>query len=355
MKIMLFRILKSNCASIVLLNLASLILLCQGAKAQSYQLTSLTMDNNTSLRGMSIVSDSVAWVSGSNGSVGKTVNGGRNWKWMKPEGFEKLDFRDIEAFDADHAVIVNAGSPAYVLLTADGGKSWSKTYENLDSAIFLDGVDFWSQKNGIIFGDPIQNKLQLLITKDGGLSWENVSSRIETQTSAGEGGFAASGSSIHTLPGGSVWIVTGGLKSNVYASEDYGTTWKRFDCPIIQGKNSTGPFSVDFYDRKKGIVVGGDYTKDKESVNNILLTDDGGKSWHKPLKPVLGFRSSVIWYDDKNCFATGTSGTDVSKDAGKNWYNISDESFNVIKRSKSGKLILLAGSKGNIYSLNLSN
>jgi photosystem II stability/assembly factor-like uncharacterized protein len=335
-----------------IISLTQLLLLAT-VDAQTYQLTSLTMDNNTSLRGMSIVSDSIAWVSGSNGSIGKTTNGGRNWKWMKPAGFEKLDFRDIEAFDKDHAVVVNAGSPAYVLLTEDGGKSWKKTYENPDSAIFLDGVDFWNQKNGIIFGDPIKNKLQLLITKDGGLTWDNVSSRIETETATGEGGFAASGSTIKTLPGGKAWIVTGGLKANIYISEDYGLTWKRYDCPIIQGQASTGPFSMDFYDNKMGIVVGGDYKKDKESLNNILLTNDGGKSWNKPSKPILGYRSSVIWFDDKNCFATGTSGTDVSKDAGKNWYNISGESFNVIKRAKTGKLILCAGNKGNIYTLQM--
>ena len=344
-------IFKANYAKSFLLACLFLSLVPTIAVAQTYQLTSLTTDNNTSLRGLSIVSDSVAWVSGSNGSIGKTINGGKDWKWIIPAGFEKLDFRDIEAFDENHAIVINAGAPAYILLTEDGGVSWKQTYKNLDSAIFLDGMDFWSAQKGIIFGDPIHKKLQLLSTQDAGRTWKDISSNLPMETADGEAGFAASGSSIKAMAGGKVWIVTGGLKSSIYSSDDYGSIWKKADCPIIQGKNSTGAFSIDFYDGYKGIVVGGDYTKDKESVNNVLLTDDGGKSWRRPSRPVSGYRSGVIWFDEKNCIATGTSGTDVSRDGGKNWYTISEDSFNVVKRAKSGKVIMLAGNKGVIYTL----
>lgn len=321
--------------------------------AQTYELGSLTTQTNTSIRGVSVVSDSVAWVSGSNGSVGRTINGGKDWKWTKPKGYEKLDFRDIEAFDDNNAVIVNAGSPAYILRTADGGKNWTESYKNLDSAIFLDGMDFWDEKNGIIFGDPIQNKMQVLVTSDGGTSWKDMSATFNLEMAPKEAAFAASGTTIKTLPGGKVWIATGGNRSSIYTSDNYGLVWKRYDCPILQGKSSTGVFSIDFYDLNRGIAVGGDYEKDKENTNNILLTNDGGKSWSKPSRPVFGYRSGVIWYDAKNCIATGTSGTDVSKDGGQNWYHISEESFNTVKKAKKGNLVLLAGNKGLIYGLKL--
>ncbi|WP_158800558.1 YCF48-related protein [Pedobacter sp. L105] len=319
--------------------------------SQTYELGSLTTETNTSIRGLSVVSDSVAWVSGSNGFIGKTTNGGKAWKWVKPKGYEKLDFRDIEAFDENNAVIVNAGSPAYILRTNDGGKNWTETYKNLDSAIFLDGMDFWSEKKGIIFGDPVKNHMQLLITEDGGLSWKDASANLGMDMAPGEAAFAASGTSIRTMPGGRVWFATGGARSNIYTSDNYGVNWKKYNCPILQGSNSSGAFSLDFYDANKGIVVGGDYQKDKENTNNVLLTFDGGKSWEKPFRPVFGFRSGVIWFDEKNCFVTGTSGTDVSKNGGQNWYHISDDSFNVIKKAKKGTLVLLAGNKGLIYSL----
>lgn len=319
--------------------------------SQTYELGSLNTQTNTSIRGLSVVSDSVAWVSGSNGFIGKTTDGGKVWKWTKPAGYEKLDFRDIEAFDENNAVIVNAGSPAYILRTSDGGKNWIETYKNLDSAIFLDGMDFWDPNKGIVFGDPIKNYMQLLTTGDGGHSWKNASSALQMELATGEAAFAASGTSIKTLEGGKVWIATGGTKSNIYTSDNYGANWRKYDCPILQGGNSTGAFSIDFYDANQGIVVGGDYQKDKENKNNVLLTSDGGKSWQTPYRPVFGFRSGVVWLDAKNCFATGTSGTDVSRNGGDTWYHLSDESFNVIKKAKKGTLILLAGNKGLIYSM----
>ncbi len=319
--------------------------------SQVYNLTPLTSGTTTSLRGMSIVSDQVVWVSGSNGSIGKTTDGGLNWQWLKPVGYEKMDFRDIEAFDNNRAIVINAGSPAYVLLTTDGGKSWKQTYKNLDSAIFLDGMDFWDAKRGIIFGDPILNRMQLLTTQDGGLSWKNISANLRWNLLTGEAGFAASGTTIRVVGKRKVYVVSGGSTSNLYYSSNYGVTWDFYKCPILQGESSTGPFSMAFNDEKIGVVVGGNYLKDNENTNNILLTSNGGKTWSRPLKPVSGYRSGVIYVTDKVMMATGSSGTDVSADAGVSWYNISKLNFNVIQKSKTGKLILVAGNKGQIYKI----
>ncbi len=319
--------------------------------AQNYTIKPLTAGKNTSMRGLSIVSDSVAWVSGSNGYVGKTLNGGKTWEWTQPKGFEKLDFRDIEAFDNLKAIIVNAGSPAYILSTIDGGKNWQQVYKNTDSAIFLDGMAFWDSQQGIIFGDPIKNKMQLLKTTDGGLTWKDISANLKKELKMGEAGFAASGTTIRTADHGKVWIASGGAVSNIYFSSNYGKKWKVYPCPIIQGESSTGPFSIAFYDHKKGIAVGGNYLKDKENTNNVLVTSNGGKSWSKPTKPVLGYRSAVEYITDQLCFATGSSGTDYSNDGGKTWTNISTQNFNALQKAKKGKLILLTGNKGQIAQL----
>lgn len=303
------------------------------------------------MRGLSIVSDSVAWVSGNNGHVGKSLDGGQTWEWTQPKGYEKLDFRDIEAFDKLKAIIVNAGSPAYILSTIDGGKSWREVYKNIDSAIFLDGMGFWNAQEGIIFGDPIKNKMQLLKTTDGGLTWQDISQNLKEELKVGEAGFAASGTTIRTGPAGKVWVASGGSTSRIFYSGNYGHTWKVFDCPILRGESSTGPFSIAFYDGKKGIAVGGNYLKDKESINNVLLTSNGGKSWSKPITPVFGYRSAVEYFTDQICFATGSSGTDYSIDGGKNWQNISTQNFNTIQKAKNGKLVLLTGNRGQIYQL----
>jgi len=319
--------------------------------SQQFLLKELTAGKNTSMRGLSVVSNSVAWVSGSNGQVGKTINGGLTWVWTQPKGYEKLDFRDIEAFDDQNAIIVNAGSPAYILSTADGGKSWKETYKNTDSLIFLDGMGFWNRKEGIIFGDPINAKMQLLKTIDGGLTWKNISDNLKKKMAIGEAGFAASGTTIRTSNDGKVWIASGGKVSNIYFSSNYGKKWKVYSCPIIQGESSTGPFSIGFSDTKTGVVVGGNYLKDKENINAVLLTKDGGKTWTKPVTPILGYRSAVEHIKGQLWFATGSSGTDYSTDGGQNWINLSTLNFNAIQKAKNGNLVLLTGNRGQIYQL----
>lgn len=335
----------------LLVILFPLIGFSQQYTAKDFSLKQLTTGKNTSMRGLSVVSNQVAWVSGSNGQVGRTVDGGTTWVWTQPKGYEKLDFRDIEAFDDQNAVIVNAGSPAYILLTSDGGKSWKETYKNTDSLIFLDGMGFWNRKEGIIFGDPIKNKMQLLKTTDGGLTWTAISDHLKKELAIGEAGFAASGTTIRTSNDGKVWIASGGKVSNIYYSSNFGKSWKVYPCPIIQGESSTGPFSIGFLDSKTGIAVGGNYLKDKENVNNVLLTKNGGKTWSKPVTPVWGYRSGVEHIKGKLWAATGSSGTDFSIDGGQNWINLSTLNFNAIQKAKTGSLVLLTGNRGNIYQL----
>jgi photosystem II stability/assembly factor-like uncharacterized protein len=62
------------------------------------------------LRGLSVVSSSVVWTSGSMGTVLRTVNGGATWQSVGPPETSTLQFRDIEAFDADTALILSIGS-----------------------------------------------------------------------------------------------------------------------------------------------------------------------------------------------------------------------------------------------------
>jgi photosystem II stability/assembly factor-like uncharacterized protein len=330
-----------------------LILLPFAGTAQEFTLIPLTSGTNTSIRGLSVIDDQHAWVSGSNGHIGKTSNGGKDWTWTKPASFEQLDFRDIEAFDDQNAVIVNAGSPAFILLTTDGGKTWKQSYVNRDSSVFLDGMDFWDANRGMIFGDPLKGKLHLLKTVNGGATWVDISDHLKQRPKLGEAGFAASGTTIKTLGDGKVWIATGGAAANIYYSSNYGGKWKRFPNPIIQGINSTGPFSLDFFDEKHGLIVGGDYLKDQESTNNALYTKNGGKSWIKPINSVSGYRSAVVYLTKDLCIAAGSSGIDYSKDGGNNWKHISDLNINAVKKAKSGNLVLLAGNKGQIYRLDI--
>ncbi|HRF17370.1 MAG TPA: oxidoreductase, partial [Chitinophagaceae bacterium] len=142
--------------------------------AQGAAVEVLTSGTNTSIRGLSVVNDNVIWVSGSKGTVGRSSNGGKTWKWMIVKGFENKEFRDIEAFDASTAIIMAVSEPAYILKTIDGGESWKIVYENKDKGMFLDAMEFWNEKAGIVIGDPINGRFFISRTFDGGNSWQDI-------------------------------------------------------------------------------------------------------------------------------------------------------------------------------------
>lgn len=304
----------------------------------------------TSLRGLSVVNDSIAWVSGSNGSWAMTRDAGRNWKWNQLKSYEKLDFRDIEAFSGQRAVMVSAGTPAVILLTKDGGISWKEVYRNESSEIFLDGMDFWDERNGIIYGDPINGRMVLMKTTDGGESWNDISDHNTISLIKGEASFAASGTTIRCGKSGQVWIASGGVQSRIFYSSNYGDTWKAYPCPINQGKSSTGPFSIAFQG-SRGVVVGGDYLQDTSRYKNVLLSADKGKTWKPVQHPTFGYRSAVEYLSAKVLIASGPGGTDISADGGKTWQRLSEEGYHTVRKAKNGNLVLLTGSNGRIAQI----
>ncbi len=327
----------------------SAIIACILAVAQSPKVEILTSGTRTSLRGLSVVNDNVIWVSGSNGMVGKSTNSGKNWKWMQVKGFEKTDFRDIEAFDANTALIMGIAEPAYILKTTDGGESWKVVYENKTKGMFLDAMDFANNRDGIVIGDPVDGKIFLAQTKNSGNTWEEIQDPRIPKADSGEAFFAASGSNIKLFSDGSFVIASGGLRSRLITRN--GAT----ELPIVQGKESTGANSIDVFDnglpRKPGqrmIIVGGDFAADSVITRNCFYSTNGGRSWQAPDTPPHGYRSSVEFLSKKDILACGLNGVDYSSDGGKNWAWISKEGFHVCRIARIGTAIFLAGANGKI-------
>lgn len=318
------------------------------AKAQSQQILLLDSGRNTSLRGLSIVNNKVAWVSGSNGWVAKTIDG-NTFIWQQLKGYEKLDFRDIEAFSADEAMIINAGSPAYILKTKDGGQTWNQVYANIDSLIFLDGMDFWNNKEGIIFGDPINGIMRLLFTKDRGETWQDISAKANIKLKEGEAAFAASGTTIRTFKK-NIYIATGGKHSRLWTSADKGKNWTSKDIEILKGEPSTGAFSIAI-SAKFLYAVGGDYLKEKANIGNYSYKNINGDNWTKVEKNPNGYRSAVEVINKNFIIAVGPSGIDFSNNAGQSWQLLSTKGFHTCRKAKNGTLILFTGSRGQIGKL----
>ncbi|MGZ4012798.1 MAG: WD40/YVTN/BNR-like repeat-containing protein [Mucilaginibacter sp.] len=312
------------------------------AYAQHVEL--LQHGQRTSIRGLSVVDDSVAWISGSRGTIATTHNGGKTWAWQQIKGYEKADFRDIEAFSDKKAIIMSSGTPALILKTTDGGVTWHEKYRNVDSVYFLDAMDFDNPKHGIVLGDPIKNKFLLLETNDAGESWhifKNLPDAI-----IGEAAFAASGTCVR-LNSGEIHIVTGGTSARHLEFEPSAKKWFVYNLPIAQGQSSKGAFSIST--NYNSVVVGGNYAKDKiaDSVSCVFNSDIKAK-YKLSQKGPDGFQSCIEAISENNYLSTGTSGSNFSTDGGLNWIKIDAISYNVCRKAKKGNLILLAGDGGKI-------
>ena len=312
-----------------------------------------------SLRGLCVVSEKIAWASGSAGTVLRTVDGGKTWQQCSPKNSEKLDFRDIHAFDDQRAVIVNAGQPARFYLTKDGGKSWKKTFQHPSEKSFFDAVSFWDDKHGIAMSDPIDDRVLLIETLDGGASWKELAPERRPKKQRGEAGFAASGTNMRVFGDDTVMIGLGGAEkeqeedsSRIVISRDRAKTWTAHNVPMPRNESS-GIFSIAFSDAKNGIAVGGNYSKPKIVRGNMAVTGNGGRTWTKTKgKPATGFRSCVVFGKSKIGkpigIAVGTSGTDVSIDGGKTFANVSSEGFHAVQFTPNGKRAWASGADGKI-------
>ena len=337
-----------KCYTLILYFTIPFLLMSLAAQAQKVDL--LQQGKLTSIRGLSVVDNSVAWVSGSKGYVAKTINGGKTWNWQQVKGFEKADFRAIEAFSEKEAVIMSSGTPALILKTVDGGNSWQVKYNNADSTYFFDAMAFDKPQHGIILGDPINNKFLLLETNDGGETWKSFTN--SPYAIPGEAAFAASGTCLR-LADNKILIASGGSNARLISYTTNTGMWVYANLPIVHGKASQGAFSVAF-GKHQGIITGGDYEKDKLADSAICLyTVPFKNKFNLAVHNPQGFQSCVEYINNATFLATGTPGTNITTNNGKTWAKIDDDSFNVCRKAKHGKLVLLAGNGGKIGILEM--
>ncbi|WP_158824751.1 WD40/YVTN/BNR-like repeat-containing protein [Mucilaginibacter lacusdianchii] len=328
-------------------------LLLVTAVCQAQSITSIQQGQPCSIRGLSVVDDKVAWVSGSKGHVALSVDGGTTWKWQQVKGFEQSDFRDIEAFSDREAIIMSSGTPALILKTTDGGTSWKVCYRNNDKAYFLDAMDFiFDGKRGYVMGDPINGKFLLLETTDQGTSWKSAANAPEALP--GEAAFAASGTCLKIADDSRIHIVTGGKASRLLSSfigKPGNGEWLIEQLPIVHGKDSQGAFSIASFDRVFKVAVGGDYQVANRSDSvacNAVLMDDGISGAQLSYNQPAGYQSCVALIKEHTFLSTGTSGTNISTNRGQHWKQVDKGSYNVCQKAKHGNLVLLAGDNGKI-------
>jgi len=316
-------------AAVIVLGVATLGFTSASAPSYSWQLT--PTGSTARLRGLSAVSAEVAWASGSGGTVLRTIDAGATWQSVGPPGTSTLQFRDIEAFDANDAVIlsIGEGTDSRIYVTSDAGQHWTLAFMNTDPAAFYDCMTFFDRKRGLALSDPVGGFFRILATEDGGRTWSVVDTEMPPAL-PGEFAFAASGQCLVSEHGHTAWFATGGgAQARVFRSDDRGQTWEVSATPIHSGP-SAGIFALAFRDQQHGIAVGGDFLLPTSSPDAFAVTSDGGRTWQLVNDAPDEYRSGAAWVNGHTAIAVGPSGSNISFDAGHSWEPLGTGSFDTV-------------------------
>ncbi|MEV4740890.1 oxidoreductase [Streptomyces sp. NPDC049555] len=300
-------------------------------------------------RGLAAVGRTTAWLAGSKGTVLLTRDGGSTWRNVSPPSAGALEFRDVTAFDARHAVVlaIGEGEASRILRTDDAGATWKESFRNPDPKAFYDCLTFFDHRHGIALGDPVDGRFRVLATRDGGRSWRTQPAAGMPAALPGEAAFAASGQCVVSSGPRDAWIATGGgAASRVLHSADRGRTWHAAQAPLPAGDAARGVFALAFRDRTHGLAVGGDYRPGQPSPHAAAVTGDRGASWTGAQRPPAGYRSGVAWLPGSRttAVAVGPAGSDVTTDGGRTWRGFDTGSYDTVDCVPGG--CWAAGEKG---------
>ncbi|QLG43946.1 WD40/YVTN/BNR-like repeat-containing protein [Costertonia aggregata] len=239
------------------------------------------------------------------------------------------EFRAIAHTPTDFFML-SVANPALLYKTGESG-TMKLVYMEESDAVFYDAMTFWNDREGIAVGDSMNGCMSIIITRDGGSTWAKLPCSRLPEGIQGEGAFAASNTNIKTI-GNNTWI---GTTQRTLYSKDKGKTWKAFDTPIQTEEPTQGIYSIDFYNDKIGVVIGGDYTKPENTIANKAITKDGGKTWRLLANgKAPGYKSCIRFVPNSNAkgiVAVGFTGIVYSSNMGYTWQELSNEPFYTIR------------------------
>jgi photosystem II stability/assembly factor-like uncharacterized protein len=326
-----------------------------------------------SLRGIHSLGKGIAWASGTDGTVLRTEDGGYLWqRCTTPPGAEKLDFRGIQGFDANTAIVMSSGKGDLSRLykTTDGCQTWTLLFTNHEEDGFFDALAFPylpdPRHTGILLGDPVDGKFSLWrvyglsATKD--IPPEQIKHRPHASTSSAA--FAASNSALLVEdPYMDYWFATGGKSgahiyhTNYHWLDEWSfTTWDVHAVPVGSKEESSGVFSLSVHKSSigwfLGVAVGGDYLKPDQAEKIAAFTTNSGQAWMSSTTQPHGYRSAVA-YDasTKTWITVGPNGTDISTDDGRNWRALKpgpNDALDADKNWNALSLPFVVGPKGRI-------
>lgn len=317
-------------------------------------------------RGLSVVTDKTAWISGSKGMVLRTQNGGATWDTINPPGYQTRDFRDIHAWNSKKAIVMSSGDSAVLLYTANGGRTWKVIASDNSAGVFWDAIDV-KKRSVLLVGDGKAigqiylsrrikkfSTLNLLFFKEdeNGIHYYYGSNAADTFSF-----YAASGSNVQWTGKRSFAMIP--INKQLSLFYFLTLTHNKFKEPVrkeirmIGEYSSLIPFKIEiaggaysFVMYKENVaVVGGSYLKPQNRDSVAFYSTNSGYNWSLCDSMPGGYRSCVIHNNSgKIWICTGTSGTDISLNNGKSWSPLHIKGYNVCAFSKH--YLWLAGNKG---------
>lgn len=286
-----------------------------------------------------VVSEKVVWAAGGgllgavdDGSVVRTFDGGRTWRNVTPFGDVTEPYRDVEAFDRDHAVVLSSKDGlSRIYRTADGGTTWRVAFS---SSLFFDCMAFFDNKRGLAIADSVDGRFPVMATDDGGRTWQPSAQPIALPGEAAR----ATGTCLTTSGHHDVWFGTWDPAGNgrVLHSADAGRTWASSTTQLPGGDTHEGVSTLAFRDRNTGLASGGTVATSGD-VGTVNATKNGGKSW-MTTRPPAGVRIGVAWVPDRRdtAVAVGRTGSDISTDGGRTWRLIDHTSLFAVNCPQHG-------------------
>lgn len=286
-------------------------------------------NDSLSIRAIDIVGNTLRYAAnkGTFGNIdlktGKIMEGIQKYHTSIPE------FRAITHSSTDFFML-SVGNPALLYKTGEKGRM-ELVYMEEGDGVFYDAMTFWDDQEGIAVGDTVDGCISIIITRDGGNTWNKLSCKVLPAMIESEGAFAASDTNIKTM-GSKTWIAT---TKRILFSPDKGNTWEAFETPVLSEESTQGIYSIDFWNENLGIAIGGDYTNPEANTANKAITTDGGKTWKLIADGQEPSYKSCVQFvpnsDGDEIVALGFTGISYSSDQGNSWKQLSDESFYTIR------------------------
>ncbi|WP_400072981.1 WD40/YVTN/BNR-like repeat-containing protein [Zobellia russellii] len=330
----------------VLLPILIGILLVSCAQEQKNKpFTSVTVEtvyeDSVSIRAIELMGNNLVYA-GSNGIFGSIdLTTGKVRESIEKYHTTIPEFRSVAHTSSDFFML-SVANPALLYKTGENGRM-ELVYKEEDESVFYDAMTFWNDTEGIAIGDSMDGCLSILITRDGGNTWEKIPCSQLPSGIEGEGAFAASNTNIKVI-GDKTWVAT--TKGRIYFSGDKGKTWQIQQTPIKSEAETQGIFSIDFYDENLGVAIGGDFTRPEINSGNKALTIDGGKTWQLMADGQNPQYKSCIQFvpgsKGNGLVAIGFTGISYSADRGSTWTQLSDEPFYTL-RFQNTKVAYAAG------------